>query len=64
MCRIILKVIRIQSRSIVTVLQKRKKVKEIPVIMRELTAALYLRRAKAVYYMVKVTLAVLIAAIR
>lgn len=54
-----------EPESIVTVLKKRKKVKEIPVIMRERNGGVSsISPRKAVYYMVKVTLAVLIAAIR
>ena len=54
-----------EPESIVTVLKKRKKVKEIPVIMRERNGGVSsISPRKAVYYMIKVTLAVLIAAIR
>ena len=54
-----------EPESVVTILKEEKKVKEVPVIMRERAGGVSsISPMKSIYYMIKVTLAILIEKIR
>ena len=54
-----------EPESVVSILRKKKKVEEIPVIMRERSGGVSsISLKKSVYYMIKVSLAILIERIR